>query len=113
MQLFDEKWKGKLERWGLTTWLILRYIDDLRTFLPPIRPGWRCTPHGLEYCTKWAEEDKGETPTQITKGILETSMNNVEEFLTFTMETPEDEGFEGWLPTLDTSLRVDRKNHVP
>ena len=39
-------------------------------------------------------------------------MNGRKKFLKFTMETGEDEGCNGWLPTLDTSLKVDERNIV-
>ena len=57
MQLFDGKWKTILDRWGIMTWLISRYMDDLRTMLAPIRRGWRATLRGLTFCQKWWEED--------------------------------------------------------
>ena len=37
-------------------------------------------------------------------------MNNIEDFLEFTTETEED--FNGWLPTLDTDLKVNNKNMI-
>ena len=76
-------------------WLIGRYMDDLRTMLAPVKRGWRATPRGLTFCQKWLEEDSDLTPTEVTKRVLCTSLNMVEEFLQFTMETPEDEGFKG------------------
>ena len=39
-------------------------------------------------------------------------MQGVEKFLTFTAETGEDPGFEGWLPTLDTNIMVTKNNLV-
>ena len=37
-------------------------------------------------------------------------MKGVSEFLEFTMEAPED--FDGWIPTLDTNLRVNEQNRI-
>ena len=41
MQLFDNKWKMTLEELGVKVWLLIRYVDDMRVALPPIREGWR------------------------------------------------------------------------
>ena len=109
MQIFDVKWGAALERAGLTVHLMSRYMDDCRTFLPPVRPGWRWEEGRLMYCLRW--EDCGLTPIERTKRVIEKSMNEVESFLKFTTESSED--FEdGWLATLDTSLKVDQYNQV-
>ena len=70
MQLFDVKWRELIERWRLAIWLVMRYMDDKRIFLPPIRKGWRCTVNGLEYCQRWEEEDRYLSDTQVTKEVL-------------------------------------------
>ena len=51
MQLFDVKWGKVLQRLGITTWLNFRYVDDSRSLLPPIKPGWRWTDGGLTVMT--------------------------------------------------------------
>ena len=80
MQIFDVKWKRKLEDWRISRNLIKRYMDVSRTLLPPI-----------------------------TKRVLMKSMEDVEDYLRFTGETGED--FKGgWLPTLDTNLKMTRDN---
>ena len=56
----------------------------------------------MEYCKRWEEEDDVLSSTEITKRCLSNSLNRIETFLDFTMETCLDEGFDGWLPTLDT-----------
>ena len=40
MQMFDGMWRGRLDLLGIRTWLMLRYVDDSRVALPPIKPGW-------------------------------------------------------------------------
>ena len=56
-------------------------------------------------------EDGQVTPEKRTKDILAQTMQGVEEYLAFTMESGED--FEGgWLPTLDTALRVGEDNLI-
>ena len=44
--------------------------------------------------------------------ILLNSMRDVEPYLRFTVETGEDPGFGGWLPTLDTNIMVTKENIV-
>ena len=112
MQIFDIKWRKRLEEEGVVTWLLARYMDDARAFLPPFRPGWRWGEEGLKFCQLWVKEDRDLTPTELTKRVLAGSMVGVERFLEFTFETCEDEQFNGWLPTLDTCLRVENNNVV-
>ena len=50
------------------------------------------------------------TPTELTKRILAGTMQGVETFLNFTFETCD--MFNGWLPTLDTCIRVNENNVV-
>ena len=60
---------------------------------------------------KWELEDYATTPERRTKEILAKTMEGVEDYLTFTMESGED--FEGgWLPTLDTALKVGNNNQI-
>jgi hypothetical protein len=48
---------------------------------------------------------------EVSKRVVHGTMQNIVHFLVFTIETGED--FEdGWLPTLDTSLKVDAKNII-
>ena len=51
------------------------------------------------------------TPEEITKSIIAGSLEGIESYLGFTTEV----GSEfpgGWLPTLDTSLKVDGNNRI-
>ena len=66
---------------------------------------------GLRYCKKWELEDKELSPTEITRRVLHATMDDIEYFLNFTMETANDFP-NGWLPTLDTELKVTKKNRV-
>ena len=111
MQVFDAKWGMKLNNLGVRTWLTVRYVDDMRVALPPIKSGWRWYEGGLKFNLRWEIEDKNISPEMRTKSILAKTMEGVEEYLEFTMESGED--FEGgWLPTLDTSLKVGEDNRV-
>ena len=64
-------------------------------------------------CKKWELEDHTISGEQRTKLILMETMKGVEDCLTFTVESCEDfGGVGGWLPTLDTELRVSKDNQV-
>ena len=111
LQMFDLKWESRLMDMRIKVWLITRYMDDARIFLPPIKPGWRISDGKLLFCQKWEEEDKNLSPTEVTRRVVLDSLKDVVKYLRFTTETCED--YEsGWLPTLDTSLQVDLNNHI-
>ena len=111
MQIFDVKWEGALRELCVQIWLNSRYMDDGRTAMPPLKPGWRWVEQSLQYCIRWEREDQELTSEEITKkGILGT-LNNVEDFLRFTVETEEDFP-DKWLPTLDMKLKVSGSNQV-
>ena len=113
MQLYDTKWLHKMENMGVTIWLLCRYMDDSRVFMPEIKAGWRWDSGSLVYCKDWEEEDKGKSGVIRTKEILLQSFQNIEDYLQFTVETGEDPEFsEGWLPTLDTSMKINDRNQV-
>ena len=85
-------------------------MDDGRAFLAAIRKGWRWREGRLWFSKMWEEEDTraSYTPSEITRRVLHSSMNEVLDFLNFTTEIGEQyEG--GWLPTLDLDLKVDNK----
>ena len=111
MQIFDRKWISSLEDMGVKIWENIRYMDDGRTLLPPFESGWRWTQGGIKFCRKWEQEDKGISGLERTRRILAGSMGIIEPYLEFTTETGDD--FEdGWLPTLDTALRISKDNTV-
>ena len=111
MQLFDRKWRQKLEGASLTIWLMGRYMDDGRSWLPPLKHGWRADACGIWYCKEWEQEDLKLILTEVTKRALHTTMQGVEHYLDFTVETGEDFN-DGWLPTLDTCLRIGENNET-
>ena len=89
----------------------MRYMDDGRAFLHPVKRGWRSTGDKLEYCKKWEIEDAGKSQLEVTVEVVKESMRGVTDYLKFTYETGEDyDG--GWLPTLDTSLKVSPHNQT-
>ena len=110
MQMFDILFKERLREARIDTWLLARYVDDARAFLQPMKPGWRYDKRGLVFSLAWAREDTNLTPTEVTKRVIEGAMRGIENFLEFTYETCEDKEFKGWLPTLDTCLRINENN---
>ena len=111
MQMWDRKWLDRLARLKVVIWLAMRYMDDGRTFLAPFRPGWRWVDGDLLYCIRWEQEDGKLSPTERTKRILHATMQYLDDFLNFTMETSEDFP-SGWLATLDTDLRIEENNTI-
>ena len=89
-----------------------RYMDDGRAFLPPVKPGLRVGEDGgLKFCKRWEKEDQKLCPMERTRRVIHETLVGVEEYLVFTTETSEDFK-DGWLPTLDTSVKVDNNNQV-
>ena len=111
MQMCDTKWLDRMARLCITLELAMRYMDDGRAFLFAIKAGWRWTKGELVFCKRWQEEDKDLTPTEVTKRVLHGTMQDLEDFLNFTVKTSDDFP-TGWLPTLDTELRVTTNNIV-
>ena len=67
----------------------------------PVRPGWRWVDVGLWFCGRWEVEDSQLSSIEVTKRVVDGTMQNMMHFLVFTMETLVD-FVDGWLPTLDT-----------
>ena len=80
--------------------------------MPPIRRGWRWEDGELIYKKTWEREDRmeGVDELQVTRRVIDRSMQEVFHFLKFTTEVGEEEG--GWLPTLDLKIRVEESNQV-
>ena len=111
MQIFDVKWEGTLKDLCIKIWLNCRYMDDGRTAMPPLKPGWRWMEGSLKFCTKWEREDQELSSLEITRRVILGTLNMVEDYLSFTTETEEDFA-DRWLPTLDMKLRVSGSNLV-
>ena len=58
MQMFDCKWRLRMEQLGIVIWLLIRYVDDTRVALPPIMEGWRWIDGALKYTRRWELEDR-------------------------------------------------------
>ena len=112
MNVWDKLWRGKLKDLNLRQEVYTRYMDDGRSLIHPVRPGWRIDDDGkLKFKVEWEQDDKNFSPTERTKKVLEGSMKGVMEGIELTMETKEDFGGE-WLPTLDVNLAIDERNRL-
>ena len=111
MQVYDKKWLRLVEEGGINLKLYMRYMDDGRKFLQPIKRGWRWEAGSMVYRLQWELEDEERTPLDMTISVLRETVRGVLEYLRFTFESGEDY-VDGWLPALDTSLRVNEHNQV-
>ena len=87
--------------------MMVRYVDDIRVALPAIREGWRLIDGALKFTRRFELEDRlsEASAEKRTRGILGNTMQEVQKYLKFTVESEEEyEG--GWLPTLDLNLKV-------
>ena len=112
MNVWDAMWTQRLEDINIRKELYTRYMDDGRTLIHPIRPGWRfCMDGRLKFCKKWEEMDLGISTTERTKRVLEGTMQGLMEGLVMTMETKDDFCGE-WLPTLDVKIAISATNRL-
>ena len=52
-----------------------RYMDECRTFLPLVKPGWRWEEGMRMYCLRWEQGDCELTPIERTRRVIETSID--------------------------------------
>ena len=108
MNEWDMAWLERMESNNIVIRKGERYMDDLRVFLRAIKPGWRWLEGGLYHCETWRMEDcsDGRSKCRRTGNVLLASMNDIMDFLVFTLEIHED--FEDQkLPTLDTVIYME------
>ena len=111
MQMFDKKWEDLVRGAGLRLQLYMRYMDDGRLYLHPLKRGWRWRMGQLVFKKRWEIEDGHKSLLEVTVDAIKGSMTGVTNYLRFTYETGS-EYSDGWLPTLDTSLLVTPENVV-
>ena len=107
---WDRVWKKLMVTNRVQLEEYMRYMDDGRSVLHAFKKGWRWHEGRLCYSRRWQLEDKDKSGLEVTETILGRSMQDIYPFLKFTTEVGE--GVEGWLPTLDTQLRVEDNNVV-
>ena len=88
----------------------MRYMDDGRLFIAPIKRGWRWIQGELQYMKRWSGEDSNLTETEDTRRIMQEAMQEVLRCLRFTTEVGE--GEDEWLATLDMMIRVEEDNSI-
>ena len=103
MGLMDKRWAEIQSSWGLICQILIRYIDDIRLYMFPIRDGWHWTCEGWKFSEN---QSCGEGDlVKRTSNELGNSLNTLVDFLKFTTESERD--YEnGLLPTLDTETKV-------
>ena len=107
MSTWDARWRRLMKDNNIKMMAADRYMDDIRSFLKALKPGWRWLDGKLCYTASWMEEDVKEalTPTRRTANRILESMNSIMSFLRFTQEIGED--FPDLsLPSLDITVWV-------
>ena len=106
MNELDRRLMKKCEENFIVVELIKRYADDIRVLMRLLKVG--CRWDGKEVV--WSKEAEGEdvaaskSGVQITCEVIQKVLDTLMPGLTFTTESEEE--FGGWLPTLDTQLKV-------
>ena len=113
LQVFDRKWERVITNAGVKMELYMRYMDDGRKFLHPIKYGWRWIDGSMVYSRGWEYDDQvmSRSHLEVTMGVVKETVKGIADYLEFTFESGEDYP-DKWLPTLDTSLRVNPSNIV-
>ena len=105
IKLWHKVWTQLLDREGLTWYEYFRYVDDSRTFCPPLSAGWYWDRQQFTFCEQRYTEDMSDTKTddERTTTELTKAMSSLVDYLVF-------EGEHGGmfhdnkLPTLETSI---------
>ena len=101
---------------NITLYMKALYVDDKRSVMPAIEKGtrWVEKSGSFEQGDDWLKEDldSGESSTRRTAKEMKKLMDSINPDLKFEIELEEDFE-ENKLPTLDTSLWIDRKVGAP
>ena len=79
MQMWDHKWLSRMTKLNVIVALAMRYMDDGRAFLAPLKAGWRWVEVDLKYCKRWELEDVDVSPTERTRKVLHGTMSDIED----------------------------------
>ena len=101
MTLWDKLWGKSQQSWKLVVNLFMRYIDDIRIYMKPIRKGWYWH-NGWKFDLHKVDDRDPETRT---KEEMNKSFNEIIHFLKFTTEGQQDFP-NNYLPTLDFQTQV-------
>jgi len=88
---WDRMWIRLLNKLTIKCLLYYRYVDDCRSYLKPIKQGWRVTSDGLRWDEDFYREDvlTDVSPQRMTTNILVDLMNKILVNLVFTGEDNE------------------------
>ena len=89
---------NKMEELGVRIWMMMRYVDDARAALPPIKAGWRWQEGSLTYCKRLEQEDSTIGGEQRTREIMGATMNVIEDTLTSLLSQGSSSQEGGYLP---------------
>jgi hypothetical protein len=108
MSTWDARWRKMMEENNIRMMAADRYMDDIRSFLKALKPGWRWLDGRLCTTQSWKEADLKEalTPTKRTANRILESMISIMNFLNFTQEIGEDFQ-DNSLPSLDITVWVE------
>ena len=81
MQEFDKIWLDSVQQGGLVVELYMRYMDDGRKLLHPIKSGWRWVDGKMQFCGRWVEEDMLRSPLERTVELLKCTMGGGVDYL--------------------------------
>ena len=102
MGKWDNRWASLMTSWCIRAKIFIRYIDDLRIYMHPIRKGWFWSDSGWVFDPHRVDERNN---MQRTCEELTKSFNSIMNFLRFTCESEADFS-TGFLPTLDVEIQV-------
>ena len=107
MSTWDARWMKMMKENNIRMMAADRYMDNIRSFLKALKPGWRWLDGRLCTTQSWREEDMKEalTPTRRTANRILESMNSILNFLNFTQEIGE-YFQDNSLPSLDITVWV-------
>ena len=116
IQLWDVSWQKLLKNNGILIYLYFRYVDDNRTFLPPLADGVVWVDGKFKYSEAQEKVDKENMVSDQSRTTRELvkAMSSSVEFLKFEGEDCEMFS-DHTLPTLDTFCEVQilRKTNCP
>ena len=102
MAMWDRRWASVMSSWSIIAQIFIRYIDDMRILLHPIKRGWKWSEEGWQFDPNSIDE---RDPITRTCDELRKSFESLFDFLGFTTENELD--FENsYLPTLDVETKV-------
>ena len=105
MKIWDRAWAELVKRESLIVDLVVRYVDDVRVFLPSLNEGWEWNGSNFSYSSEKRKRDiqEGKSDSERTTTEITKAMCSMVTFLKFTGE---EQGMfpNNRLPTLDVEL---------